>query len=301
MRYLLFVGLVFLIKVDAVVSSKALSVQPCSAAFVVSDLDESTVWYEALGFKQDTLIESSEYGVRINFLKMGYFTLELIDFEDAALVEKEHLPSEYSNVHGFVKLGFLAKNLDSVIAKLGQDSHYVVGPANLPLLESENPWPHKFYLIKDPDGNYMQFFQGDNEFNEQYGFLGELSIAPFLAMLSVGNFDDALDWYKQIGFKEYERLEDPGNQRALLKSGTFFMEIGSFEHDISLAELSQGELDRDRVVRMAKLGFMVAELDTLYQSLKNSGSTFLHSSLRSKNPNFIVRDMEQNNIQFFEN
>lgn len=271
------------------------------AALTVSDLDVSTTWYtNNLGFSLDSSMQFPDYGMDINMLKLGEFELELIEFYDSVSLDRSLLPSDYSNVHGFIKIGFYTNDLKSIEQSFQKAEHEIIaGPSELPALISGKPWPGHFLLVKDPDGNYVQFFAGDDAYTSQFELAGQFSLAPFLSMLSVQNYEETMKWYGAMGFELIERLEQPGNERSIMSLGNFYLEIGSFLDDRSLTQLGVPKDRQDRVARINKLAFKVSDFDSLHTHLTRNNPPFFE--VMDDNPrSFIVRDHEGNLIQLFE-
>ncbi len=272
--------------------------KPHLAAFSVLDIEKSTVWYESLGFILDTVVTYPDNGLKIGNLGLRDFQIELVQFDERIKIAFEDLPNEYSNINGFIKFGFLVHDLNKLVKTLeSKGVNAIAGPADLPRLKSKHPWPERFYLVKDPDGNYIQFFEASGVFDSLYAFEENQGIRPFLTMISVKNFNKSLLWYEDIGFREIERVEDPGNQRALLSNGEFVIELGSFRDDVDLDDLLPKEKHK-KVIRMAKIGFKSSGADSLYRVLKKSDKPFYYENVNQGKLTFIVLDPERNLVQF---
>ncbi len=296
--------LVFLCVAASCTSAKnndSVEYEPALVGLNVKDLDETTDWYvRNLGFTIDTTMIFPSYGLKINMLVLGSFKLELTCFDDAVEIDRNLLPNDYSNVHGFIKLGFVTNDLAGIVSQMNRANvETIAGPADLPPLKSGEPWPDRFYLVKDPDGNYVQFFEGESMLSG-VEVQGDRSVAPFLAMISVGNFSETINWYKKLGFEYLEGIEEPGNQRGLLSSGKFIIEIGSFEGDANISELNFPAETAAKVVRMSKLGFRIDNIDEMYEKLKVDRYSFFYEEMEGEDLNFIIEDTEKNYLQFFK-
>lgn len=282
-----------------------LLIKPYLISLIVENREVSIDWYmQILDFEEDTTVHFLDSGnLTIDFLKLGNFRLEIISNALATQVDRSKLPNEYANVHGLIKIGFVTADLEKIKTQaLEKKAEVIVGPADLPALKSGQSWPNQFFLLKDPDGNYVQFFKGNEEFNKKYELKGEFKLAPFLAMYSVKNFDQSLKWFQeQVGFEFVEGVGEPGNQRGILFLDNFVVEIGSFTDDRSLDELGMYEESND-IVRLNKLGFKTNRIDEKYKSAKANNLTIPFEEMNpgSTDPYFIIKDPEGNCIQFFK-
>ncbi|MEQ9402660.1 MAG: VOC family protein [Cyclobacteriaceae bacterium] len=278
-------------------------IEPALLAMSVKDLDISTKWYtENLGFSLDTTMLFPDYGLKINLLALDQFRLELIAFDDPIIVDLVMLPTEHSNIHGFIKFGFLTKNLEAIVSRMETtNAEIVAGPAQLPALSSGEPWPERFFLVEDPDGNYIQFFAGEESFLNSFSFSGSFSLTPFLAMISVEDFEGTRRWYEDLGFNYIEGVDTRGNQRGLLSVGNFILEIGSFKDDVSIDQLNISDKEKNNMVRLNKLAFNIDYTDSLYRKLKVENYQFFYENMEGDEPGFIIEDNERNYLQFFKN
>ena len=273
--------------------------EPALAALTVNNLDVSTNWYSKLGFGLDTTMSFLDYGLRMNFLELGSFKLELIEFEEKVSFDRGQLP-ENANVLGFIKLGFLTPDLNVISqSMLKMEADIIAGPSSLPPLESKNAWPNRFLLVKDPDGNYIQFFECNVDQKQNFEFAGDMKLAPFLAMIAVEKFDESQSFYESLDFIEIEKIIQPGNERGLFKRLDFVLEIGSFDGDKSLQSLGVNMDKVDKVVRINKLGFRYSETTKLYQEARGKGRSIYYDGMADENPNFILEDNAGNYLQFF--
>ena len=128
------------------------------AAITVTALDRSVAWYrDHLGFKPGRTIDAPKYQVRIAFLELGGFTLELIEFQQAVTPAtlKARIPELEDRDHlvGFVKLGFRVADVDVLARSLE------AAGITLRMKPTDDPELHdRFILVEDPDGNTLQFF-----------------------------------------------------------------------------------------------------------------------------------------------
>ncbi len=140
-------------------SSPTASAKPVWAAIGVANLDVSRKWYqENLGFHQTRTIDSAQHKLRIAFLDLNGFTLELIEFKESVSIAavKKRIPelTDRDHLQGFVKLGFRIANVDALAAALERSGIKLrMEPTD------DREFNDRFLLVEDPDGNTLQFFQ----------------------------------------------------------------------------------------------------------------------------------------------
>lgn len=158
--------LIFVVLCDAQ-SEKNKSFQPVKstadaraiwAGITVSNLDLSRKWYEEkLGFRLARNMDLPEHKLRIVFLELNGFTLELIEFQQSVSTAtiKSRVPElkDRDHLQGFVKVGFRIANVDGLASELK------AGGVKLRMEPTNDPEFHdRFLLVEDPDGNTLQFF-----------------------------------------------------------------------------------------------------------------------------------------------
>jgi len=129
------------------------------AAIVVSDLDSSSKWYQDnLGYKITKKMDLPEHKLRIVFLQLNGFTLELIEFQESVAFDavKKKVPElkDHDHLQGIVKLGFQISDVNALASALKARG------VKLRMEPTDDPEFHdRFFLVVDPDGNTLQFFQ----------------------------------------------------------------------------------------------------------------------------------------------
>ena len=129
------------------------------AGIVVARLDVSTAWYrDKLGFKLARSMDLPAYKVRIAFLELNGFTLELVEFQSSVSFEtvKARIAEleDRDHLQGFAKLGFRIPDVDALASALK------AGGVKLRMEPTDERELHdRFFLVEDPDGNTLQFFQ----------------------------------------------------------------------------------------------------------------------------------------------
>ena len=128
---------------------------PYFSAVVVKNIDSSGAWYQQIfELKVKNKINDPERGFRVVILESPILLVELIEQKSSLAVKKilEGQP-EGTNIQGHFKFGFKIDNMDAFlkylsIIKIPVD--HIWGDA---ASKSRN------FLIKDPDGNLIQFFE----------------------------------------------------------------------------------------------------------------------------------------------
>jgi len=129
---------------------------PFSIALVVADVNNSAAWYvNNLGFKVYKEIVNEKHGVKIKFLKIEGFSIEIIQHQDAYNVD-EYIPKAKLSTlkQGILKYGFLVNNIATLLKDLKSK--------NVPIyreLYEDNEFGYKYFFIKDYSGNKIQIFE----------------------------------------------------------------------------------------------------------------------------------------------
>jgi len=130
--------------------------QPHFSALIVEDIDRSIEWYQnTLGLELLNKTENADFAFKQANLKRDAILLELIEL-GSALSPEEVIPNfnAKTKIQGIFKIGFSVANFDQWmdhLKKLEVDFQgNVVNDPNS---------GKKMIIIKDPDGNRIQFFE----------------------------------------------------------------------------------------------------------------------------------------------
>ena len=140
-------------------ASQPSEISPYLVALSVRNVDASYAWYRThLGFEVMRLPYSYAPGMRVGFLRRGEFRLELVEAagsrpRSAALPDTTNQMSPLS-LQGFYKLGFQVPDLDALVAHFRTAG---IAPRFGPT--SDSSFQVRFFIVADPDGNWVQFFQ----------------------------------------------------------------------------------------------------------------------------------------------
>jgi catechol 2,3-dioxygenase-like lactoylglutathione lyase family enzyme len=132
------------------------TLSPSLVAIQVSNIDSSEAWYtNSLGFTVREKKEFPDYGLKISFLDLNGFELELV--ENKKSISRGEFIKNYpkdSEIQGFAKLTFRVDNIDSAdtyLKKLGVKYLFNLQKSNIPDKTNQ-----RWLIISDIDGNWIQ-------------------------------------------------------------------------------------------------------------------------------------------------
>jgi len=139
-------------------TSATAGARPVWVGISVPDVDASARWYQdKLHFTVARRMELPDHKLRIAFLALEGFTLELIELQGSvALDTLRSRPPEVARdqLQGFQKIGFQIRDVDRLAAELMRGGvSLVMAPTDDP------PFGQRFFLVRDNAGNLLQFFQ----------------------------------------------------------------------------------------------------------------------------------------------
>lgn len=274
---------------------------PRVIAITVADMAVSMDWYTSnLGFIKDTIASYGDYGLTVGMMHQGDFSLELVQFDQGISKNELKFPEGFSELNGYFKIGFQAKDIEALYESLQALNVNIAAPlSDLPPQEGYD-WPEKYFLITDPDGNYIQFFSSTSQTLES-------SLYPFLIALSTPDIDASLSWYQKHlkAMPMGPKVGQPGNERALINIDGFVIELGEFAGHTNFESVEAPEnIERSQVHGVAKLSFLSNDISGIYQYLKTQDITFdfdlteTNSSMADRY--FMIQDLTGNSLQFFE-
>lgn len=268
--------------------------EPNLAALFVKDIDASIDWYkEKLEFKIEKEVESyPDYGLKIAFLELDGFHLEIIEktnsFEPAEIT-----PNEDQYIGGVFKIGFKTDDIEGLYNRLkgldGVELITDIGTLDDPQIPIA--WPSKYFLIKDVDGNFIQFFDSRDT----------KGISPWLTMVTVDNLENSMAWYSQtLGFEHYQTVGDIGNRRAVLGRNNYVLELWEPSHVIKANQIAADST----VLGFSKIAFGVENLVTISLALKERNTDIVMPLEKSDfdwaRQAMMVKDPDGNWTQLFE-
>ncbi len=266
-------------------------------AILVEDLQRSMDWYiNNLGFEiESDKKEYPDYGLSIAMLRLGDLHLEMIQNWNAIPVSELNI-LKGSVMNGFGKIGFVVNDIETIQARLVEmeDVEMVVGLSDLPKPGFDQRWPDKYFLIKDPDGNWIQFFSfpGKNS---------ETAIEPWMTMITVRNIDSVSTWYQEnLQFELYGLVGTKGNRRAIMGRNRVIIELFEPEKVILFEEMES----KTEFHGFKKLAFGIRKFQQQYDRFMGNNVDIIIAPEKSDfswaEQATIAKDLEGNWIQIFE-
>jgi glyoxylase I family protein len=128
---------------------------PSFAAVVVNNMETSTQWYKAV-FKlyvKDEIADDKN-GYKITILESERFLVELLELKGsvAPMTLLEDEPKE-TKIQGYFKIGFKVPDMDKCLQHLAELKIQV------PRIWTDSDTRKRNFIITDPDGNLIQFFE----------------------------------------------------------------------------------------------------------------------------------------------
>lgn len=138
------------------------SIKPHTIGIVVSDINKATKWYEnILDLKLYKEMAFPEYdSLKINFLKGKDFQLEIMEKKTSFHINS--IIPDYSlnkkPLIGFSKVAFTVPNISTLFEKTKKLNVQII----LAITEDKE-FNTKYFIIKDLDGNVLQFIEQKTE------------------------------------------------------------------------------------------------------------------------------------------
>ena len=268
--------------------------RPNLVALFVEDIDISLKWYnEKLGFEVEKEIEDyPDYGLKLAFLKSNGFHLEIIE-KTNSFQQSEVLLNEEKYLGGIFKIGLKTNDLENIYNQLKEfeDVEFVTSIGELPENQLPINWPTKHFLIKDPDGNFIQFFDSG----------ATRKVSPWLFMVTVDNLENSISWYSEnLGFKHHQTIGKEGNRRAVLERNTYVLELFEPNNVVKADKISVDST----ILGFKKIAFGVEDLTSLSAVLEKENVEIItpleNCDFEWADKAMIVKDLEGNWTQLFE-
>jgi hypothetical protein len=129
--------------------------EPWFSAVIVDNVDSSTAWYQSVfDLKIKNHIDDSQSGFRVVIMESSTFLLELM--ENKAWPDQKELLAgkpEGTRIQGFFKIGFKVTDMDACLKRLAA---LKIIPGRI---YTDSETKRRNFLINDPDGNLVQFFE----------------------------------------------------------------------------------------------------------------------------------------------
>ena len=121
----------------------------------MNNVDSSTAWYQSVfGLNMKNSIDDTQNGFRVAIIESSRFLLELIENKTWP-TQKEVLAAkpEGTRIQGFFKIGFKVPDMDACLKRLAALKIFP------PRIYTDSETKKRNFLINDPDGNLVQFFE----------------------------------------------------------------------------------------------------------------------------------------------
>jgi glyoxylase I family protein len=139
---------------SAIAQSPAPEMRISAAAVVVSNIDNSVRWYQSVfGVKVKTTMNDPNNTYKVVILESSSMMFELMQLK-GSVVRSEALKGkpEGTQIQGHFKIGFTVKDLDACLR------HLKALKVDVPQVWTDSATGKRNFLITDPDGNLIQFF-----------------------------------------------------------------------------------------------------------------------------------------------
>jgi predicted enzyme related to lactoylglutathione lyase len=130
-------------------------VTPYFFAVVVSNVETSSKWYgDLFGLKITKRDVNDQHGYKVFIMENDAMLVELMELKVSVAQAEllKHHP-EGTRIHGHFKIGFKVAEMDSFL------SHLRTFQIKVPQIWTDAKNGKRNFLISDPDGNYVQFFE----------------------------------------------------------------------------------------------------------------------------------------------
>lgn len=164
-----------------------------STTIIVKDLKTSASWYRKfLRFKVEEFKPNKHVKMRNDV-----FVIILNQGNSTLLRSQINFKGDKKYVNGIDKIGFDTNRFDSLHLYF---SHYEQKITTD--IKEEKNLGHRIFIVEDPDGNKVQFFDAPNDKKN-------LSITPSFFSIQSSDYINTLKWYTEhMGFKEIALPDD---------------------------------------------------------------------------------------------
>lgn len=127
--------------------------KPSGSAVVVSDITKSVQWYQSVfGLREKTRMEDAG-NYKVVILEESNIMIELLELK-GSVVRSSVLSAkpQGTEIQGHSKIFFTVTDIDQCLAHLKKLN------INVPQVWTDQTTKKRNFIIKDPDGNMIQFF-----------------------------------------------------------------------------------------------------------------------------------------------
>ena len=134
--------------------SSPVQVNPFFSALIVSDIDAAIHWYtDVFSLKLHNKTENRERGFKQANMGNDDMLIELVELKSSR--SRKEVEQQGSRVAGYYKLGFAVSDFDAWHQKLKVKGVEFFGRTVTDVVSGK-----RTFLVKDVDGNTIQFFEG---------------------------------------------------------------------------------------------------------------------------------------------
>jgi hypothetical protein len=148
--------LLFAILLKLSANNQTVKLQPSFTAITVTNIDSSMNWYiNTLNLRLRNRIDNDEKGFKQAILINSESMIELVELKMGISIDT--LLSKYPKATqslGFYKFGFTVSNIDKLYKELASKNVTFYGKLVTDPIDNK-----RTFLITDPDGNLLQFFE----------------------------------------------------------------------------------------------------------------------------------------------
>ena len=133
---------------------EAFECRPNGSAVVVQDIEKSVQWYQSVfGLREKTRMDDPSGTYKVVILESTDIMFELLELK-GSMVRSEVLKGkpEGTQIQGHFKIGFYVSDIDACL------HHLKSLDIDVPNVWTDSSTGKRNFLINDPDGNYIQFF-----------------------------------------------------------------------------------------------------------------------------------------------
>lgn len=135
-------------------SQDTFAFEPYFITVIVKDIDASASWYKSVfGLKLKTESNDAGAGYKVVILESERLLVELMELRGS--LSRESLLTgkpDGTQIQGHFKVGFKVKDIDACLKKLSQLQ------IEVPRVWKDNSSGKRNFIVSDPDGNLIQFF-----------------------------------------------------------------------------------------------------------------------------------------------
>ena len=134
----------------------------------------------------------------------------------------------------------------------------------------------------------------------------DLKFTPNCCAIIVRDIDSATSWYKKnLQLTLNRKMEFEGIKVAILedKNKKWTLELLQFPSTLGVSELIKGKPEETKVAGYFKFGFAINNFDALVNTFEQQKAVFIVRVMKDQatgKRNFVIADMDGNNLQFFE-